>query len=823
MRRFFTKNKTLFFSIIFLMLYGASVSFATVPANTLDPNCLPTDPACVVAISNGGTQDLQQVLDIGNTTTDPIETSDYIKASTLVLGNFYLDGYTTVKRHLHTPVSFQSNTTLPISVNGNYADTSGNISLSSITTAAGSTGQIQYNSSGVLAADADFSWDASAKVFGVAGSVLMKDTASSVITMGGASKSFISGLTDTGNSSYIDVGSTRDIVLGHAQTGGNINVGDSEVIIVGQALTGGIINSNNNDSFTMGTAATLGNLYGNANSITFGYVDSSASLYTNGGESLTFGSASGAGSNLYSGTNALTFGTAYGGGQLHSDGDGSLVFGTATNGGSIFSAGSGSFVFGSATDTGSSIIASQFGQAFGAVSGGASINANNIGSFAFGNALTGSSIVSQGNNALAFGFGQNSGVISAEQSSLVFGEVDGANSILQSAGEASLVFGQTSGGGLISAQGSNSLIFGSVDATGSYISTTANNSFAFGKVVGDGTGANYITVGNSLGEGSLVFGYTSANVHSGNIETDGRGAFAGGYVQTGAIVAIGNGSFTFGDNIVAQDVNQYIFGQNGSIGSGATDSFLIALGGATSTGGGGAHSFVVGYNGKQNLAIDATNGNIDFLVTAMSGFAITDSGGTNCSLMISGSFSCSSDIRLKHNINQLDQSSLTKILALNPVTFNYNWQKDGEAAIPGFIAQDFEQVFPDMVSIDRKTGYKSLSYAPLMPYVVKAIQEMNIKIDGITPEDLDASAYTKIKEFLRGIAKNSEALVDRVRTHELCVDDVCVTRDQFKKMIDESAGAAGATASAAPAEAPVQAAPVSDTTPNTVPVENPQN
>ncbi|MCE9517795.1 hypothetical protein K8Q96_02225, partial [Candidatus Nomurabacteria bacterium] len=44
---------------------------------------------------------------------------------------------------------------------------------------------------------------------------------------------------------------------------------------------------------------------------------------------------------------------------------------------------------------------------------------------------------------------------------------------------------------------------------------------------------------------------------------------------------------------------------------------------------------------------------------------------------------------------------------------------------------------------------------------------------------------SKVSDFLRGIANNI-ASIGKVQTSELCVDDVCVTRDQFLNMVQSS-------------------------------------
>jgi hypothetical protein len=47
----------------------------------------------------------------------------------------------------------------------------------------------------------------------------------------------------------------------------------------------------------------------------------------------------------------------------------------------------------------------------------------------------------------------------------------------------------------------------------------------------------------------------------------------------------------------------------------------------------------------------------------------------------------------------------------------------------GFIAQEFEDVFPSMIDIDGKSGKKAIKTSVLVPMLVKAIQELKAEID----------------------------------------------------------------------------------------------
>jgi len=88
-----------------------------------------------------------------------------------------------------------------------------------------------------------------------------------------------------------------------------------------------------------------------------------------------------------------------------------------------------------------------------------------------------------------------------------------------------------------------------------------------------------------------------------------------------------------------------------------------------------------------------------------------------------GSFS---DSRLKQNIVDLP-SQLSKILSLRPVEFDYIESEGGGHQI-GFIAQEFEAVFPDAIG-QRIDGMKTLTgWSKTEAILVKAIQELSARV-----------------------------------------------------------------------------------------------
>ncbi|MCQ2958812.1 MAG: tail fiber domain-containing protein [Bacteroidales bacterium] len=95
-----------------------------------------------------------------------------------------------------------------------------------------------------------------------------------------------------------------------------------------------------------------------------------------------------------------------------------------------------------------------------------------------------------------------------------------------------------------------------------------------------------------------------------------------------------------------------------------------------------------------------------------------------------GSISQSSDSTLKTNITKLEQNALSKICKLNGYT--YNWKNDEEKKIQvGFIAQEVEQIFPELVETIDSSNVKLLSYIGVIPYLVEAMKEQQKEIEDL--------------------------------------------------------------------------------------------
>jgi hypothetical protein len=108
-----------------------------------------------------------------------------------------------------------------------------------------------------------------------------------------------------------------------------------------------------------------------------------------------------------------------------------------------------------------------------------------------------------------------------------------------------------------------------------------------------------------------------------------------------------------------------------------------------------------------------------------------NAGGTNSGYIgtngaNAAAFFSTSDARLKKDVSPLT-SALEKVTSLRPVHFT--WIEEGQRDF-GFIAQEFAEVFPQMVhKPDDQAKHWTMSDSKLVPYLVAAIKELKAEIE----------------------------------------------------------------------------------------------
>lgn len=88
-----------------------------------------------------------------------------------------------------------------------------------------------------------------------------------------------------------------------------------------------------------------------------------------------------------------------------------------------------------------------------------------------------------------------------------------------------------------------------------------------------------------------------------------------------------------------------------------------------------------------------------------------------------------SDLRLKTNIQPLNYG-LKEVMQLRPVRYNWKTTPHSDAKI-GLIAQEVQQVVPEVVTGDATKETLGMNYAELVPVLINAIQEQQKQIDEI--------------------------------------------------------------------------------------------
>jgi hypothetical protein len=113
-------------------------------------------------------------------------------------------------------------------------------------------------------------------------------------------------------------------------------------------------------------------------------------------------------------------------------------------------------------------------------------------------------------------------------------------------------------------------------------------------------------------------------------------------------------------------------------------------------------------------------------------------------LYIDGNIINPSDIILKENISEVDESVTNKLLNLNVKSFTY--KKDSEHQIHyGFIAQEFEKEYDELVTIKPDINYKNIkaiNYLEIIPLLVSKIQMMQKEIDSLKGRIEDLEIYS---------------------------------------------------------------------------------
>lgn len=90
-----------------------------------------------------------------------------------------------------------------------------------------------------------------------------------------------------------------------------------------------------------------------------------------------------------------------------------------------------------------------------------------------------------------------------------------------------------------------------------------------------------------------------------------------------------------------------------------------------------------------------------------------------------------SDARLKRDIANLKAADgLPAVLKLRPVTFHWKEPSADRTIHYGFVAQEVQTILPDVVDIGNDSRHTlGMNYSSIIPSIVKAVQELNQKVE----------------------------------------------------------------------------------------------
>lgn len=144
---------------------------------------------------------------------------------------------------------------------------------------------------------------------------------------------------------------------------------------------------------------------------------------------------------------------------------------------------------------------------------------------------------------------------------------------------------------------------------------------------------------------------------------------------------------------------------------------------------------------------------------------------------------CTSDAALKTNVVDLEDS-LEVIRGLRPVRYGFVTDPTDERI--GFIAQDIEVKYPEIVSRDTR-GYLSMNYALLTPILTKGLQELDARFRDFTDLASPDGIAQAISSFLSDTANGLQKLfVRQIFVEEICIGTTCIDEATLVELLNET-------------------------------------
>ena len=324
-------------------------------------------------------------------------------------------------------------------------------------------------------------------------------------------------------------------------------------------------------------------------------------------------------------------------------------------------------------------------------------------------------------------------------------------------------FGTISGGYSHTVLGSRSTIGGGqFNTANGYIATIG------GGIANVANGGSSTVAGGERNQATVYSSTVGGGYH--NIANGSRSTIAGGDSNSASDYAttVGGGANNIASayaSTVAGGYTNTASGPQSVVAGGYTNSAIgfnavvpgginnVATGDASFAGGTQAKArhqgaFVWADSVQADFASTNTN---QFLIRAANGVGINTNNPGAYALFVSGAAKITgnlvvntttypSDARYKTNIETLN-NPLENVLNLRGVSYDWDrtkWPGNnfGEGKQIGFIAQELEEILPDLVQTD-KDGYKSVNYIGVVPVLVEAIKAQEKKIDALQKQSAE--------------------------------------------------------------------------------------
>ena len=239
-------------------------------------------------------------------------------------------------------------------------------------------------------------------------------------------------------------------------------------------------------------------------------------------------------------------------------------------------------------------------------------------------------------------------------------------------------------------------------------------------------------------------------------------AYAGGQCSFGA-----NYDLEFKESVYTGAPSYNLtFNSNGNVGIGVTSpqNGLVVAGAGTSVSLANGVHLGLDTVGQPHIELvgNAKTPYIDFNNDNSSDYKariiLTDSTHLNLiapNVQVNGALVMTSDARFKTHIATMN-NALDALLELRGVS--YDWDRErwpeknfSDAKQFGFIAQELEKIFPELVSTDAQ-GYKSVNYVGVIPVVVEAVKTLKAENDALKADN------AAVRKSLDAVLKRLDAL-----------------------------------------------------------------